>query len=182
MCGSPPVLVISMPKKGSAAFTSNAERDVAAQTSRRLRGAGPRLDGLLSPDSYAPCLDSPECCDARGALLLPTPAWPIRDCCFPPRCDAPRSWFRAMTARRATAPRRRFTGRPERRVFGSERSVSGPNPRESPGTRGERKAKVGPSYGRFSPQTSRNCSPRRIASHARGRWFEPSRAHRQNTL
>jgi hypothetical protein len=29
----------------------------------------------------------------------------------------------------------------------------------------------------FPLQTSGSCSRRRIASHARGRWFEPSRAH-----
>src|SRR5829696_9265398 len=54
-----------------------------------------------------------------------------------------------MTARRATALRRWFTGSPGTPPFAPERTVSGPNPRESPGTRGDRKARVEPSCGRF---------------------------------
>ena len=44
--------------------------------------------------------------------------------------------------------------------FGPERAVSGPNPTKSPGTRGDRKAKVGPSSGGFSLQDIGICSPR----------------------
>jgi hypothetical protein len=92
-------------------------------------------------------------------------------------CDTPRSWFGGddrTASDRSTAVVHGSPGTPR---FGPERSVSGPNLRESPGTRSDRKAKVVPSSGRFPLQTSRICSLRRIASHARGRWFEPSRAH-----
>jgi hypothetical protein len=90
-----------------------------------------------------------------------------RESCTPPSrvslshaCDTPRSWFGGHD-RTASALRRWFTGHPECRLFGRERPASGPNPRESPGTRGDRKAKVRPSCGRFP------CKPSRFA--ARGR-------------
>jgi hypothetical protein len=79
-----------------------------------------------------------------------------------------RSQARAVTktARRATALRRWFTGRPERCLVGPERSFSGPNPRESPGTRMTGRRRSGRPVAVFSCKPS-GCAARGGPPHTR---------------
>jgi hypothetical protein len=95
--------------------------------------------------------------------VSPGPGWPIGL----PFSASPR--LRRYHALRRSAPRGPF--------FGPEMSFSGPKAQELPAngcdSRRENRAHVGV----FSLQMSGICSRRQTASHARGRWFEPSRAH-----
>ena len=130
----------------------------AAPLRREPRQAGvtTAADGLSSlsgalavqlahqPTSERISRGSAHCRFARIALLPANAGMVDPRVLQPHACDTPRSCFEGhdgATSDRSTAVVHESCGTP---LFGPERSVSGPNPTKAPGTRGYRKAKVGP--------------------------------------
>jgi hypothetical protein len=68
---------------------------------------------------------------------------------------------------------------PGNTALGPETGLSGPNHLKSPATHGDLRKMNQPSRDSLYLQPGPNCSSGKIASHARGRWFEPSRAHKR---